>query len=91
MPRNHDPVQLKDNVEGVKLTAAILVIGDEVLSGAIKDENIYYIARYLTSPGIDIGEIRIVPDGAPSIVEAVVPIAVPLLRRPARRVLTKLV
>jgi molybdenum cofactor synthesis domain-containing protein len=44
------------------ITAAILVIGDEILSGRTKDKNIGYIAEYLTNIGIDLREVRIVPD-----------------------------
>ena len=44
------------------VTAAILVIGDEILSGRTKDKNIGYIAEYLTGLGIELREVRIVPD-----------------------------
>ncbi|GJD47685.1 Putative competence-damage inducible protein [Methylobacterium crusticola] len=53
------------------VTAAILVIGDEILSGRTKDKNIGYIAEYLTSSGIDLREVRVVPDVAEEIVAAV--------------------
>jgi molybdenum cofactor synthesis domain-containing protein len=53
------------------VTAAVLVIGDEILSGRTKDKNIGTIADYLTAIGIDLREVRIVPDEAPMIVEAV--------------------
>ena len=36
------------------VTAALLVIGDEILSGRTKDKNIGYIAEYLTAVGIDL-------------------------------------
>jgi molybdenum cofactor synthesis domain-containing protein len=52
------------------VTAAILVIGDEILSGRTKDKNIGYIADYLGALGIDLKEVRIVPDEEPMIVEA---------------------
>lgn len=45
-----------------RVTAAILVIGDEILSGRTKDKNIGYIAEYLTNIGIDLREVRVVPD-----------------------------
>ncbi|MEZ5878182.1 MAG: competence/damage-inducible protein A [Tepidamorphaceae bacterium] len=51
--------------------AAILVIGDEILSGRTKDKNIGYIAEYLTAIGIDVREVRVVPDDAPGIVAAI--------------------
>jgi molybdenum cofactor synthesis domain-containing protein len=44
------------------VTAALLVIGDEILSGRTKDKNIGYIAEYLTNIGIDLREVRVVPD-----------------------------
>ncbi len=44
------------------VTAAILVIGDEILSGRTKDKNIGYIAEYLTNIGIDLREVRVVSD-----------------------------
>ena len=53
------------------ITAAILVIGDEILSGRTKDKNIGTIADFLTAAGIDLREVRIVPDEAAMIVEAV--------------------
>ena len=53
------------------VTAAVLVIGDEILSGRTKDRNIGYIADCLTALGIDLKEVRIVPDEARAIVEAV--------------------
>jgi len=53
------------------VTAAILVIGDEILSGRTKDKNIGYIADYLGQIGIDLREVRIVPDVEDDIVEAV--------------------
>jgi molybdenum cofactor synthesis domain-containing protein len=53
------------------VTAALLVIGDEILSGRTKDKNIGYIAEYLTSLGIDLDEVRIVGDEEGEIVEAV--------------------
>ncbi|MEQ8696671.1 MAG: competence/damage-inducible protein A [Bauldia litoralis] len=53
------------------VTAAILVIGDEILSGRTKDKNIGYIAEYLTAIGIDVREVRIVSDVEDDIVAAV--------------------
>ncbi len=44
------------------VTAALLIIGDEILSGRTKDKNIGYIAQYLTDLGIDLREVRVVPD-----------------------------
>ena len=53
------------------VTAALLVIGDEILSGRTKDKNIGFIAEYLTGIGIDLKEVRVVPDEEPEIVAAV--------------------
>ena len=52
------------------VTAAVLVIGDEILSGRTKDANIGYIAEYLTNIGIDLREARVVPDIEAEIVAA---------------------
>jgi molybdenum cofactor synthesis domain-containing protein len=52
------------------ITAAVLVIGDEILSGRTKDKNIGYIAEYLTTIGIDLKEVRVVPDEEAEIVTA---------------------
>jgi molybdenum cofactor synthesis domain-containing protein len=56
--------------ETTPVTAAILVIGDEILSGRTKDKNIGYIAEYLTNIGIDLREVRVVPDIQDEIVQA---------------------
>jgi molybdenum cofactor synthesis domain-containing protein len=52
------------------VTAGLLVIGDEILSGRTKDKNIGYTAEYLTAIGIDLKEVRVVPDDEPEIVAA---------------------
>lgn len=52
------------------VTAAMLVIGDEILSGRTKDKNIGYIAEYMTALGIDLREVRVVPDIEEEIVTA---------------------
>src|SRR5919106_3232055 len=52
------------------VTAGILVIGDEILSGRTKDKNIGFIAEYLTNIGIDLKEVRIVADDEADIVAA---------------------
>lgn len=55
----------------VTVTAALLVIGDEILTGRTKDKNIGYIAEYLTAIGVDLREVRVVPDVEEEIVLAV--------------------
>jgi len=52
-------------------TAAMLVIGDEILSGRTRDANMYHLAGQLTAIGIDLKEVRVVSDDAPAIVAAV--------------------
>jgi molybdenum cofactor synthesis domain-containing protein len=52
-------------------TAAVLLIGDEILSGRTKDRNLGFIADYLTALGIDLMEARVVPDVEAEIVAAV--------------------
>ncbi len=52
-------------------TAAVLLIGDEVLSGRTKDKNLGFIADYLTAIGIDLKEARVVGDTEQAIVEGV--------------------
>src|ERR1700749_1526323 len=53
------------------VTAAVLVIGNEILSGRTKDANLNYIAAGLTEIGIRLMEARVVPDIEARIVEAV--------------------
>ena len=53
------------------VTAAMLVIGDEILSGRTKDRNIGHLADIMTAIGVDLSEVRIVPDVEDEIVAAV--------------------
>ncbi len=53
-----------------RITAAVLVIGDEILSGRTKDKNIATIAQRLTEAGIDLKEVRVVADEEADIVDA---------------------
>jgi molybdenum cofactor synthesis domain-containing protein len=52
-------------------TAALLIIGDEILSGRIQDRNVAPIALWLNLQGIRLSEVRVVPDVTEKIVEAV--------------------
>jgi len=52
-------------------TAAMLVIGDEILSGRTLDSNTNHLAKELTSHGIDLREVRVVSDEPAAIVGAV--------------------
>ena len=51
--------------------AALLVIGDEILSGRTQDKNIAQVAAWLGVQGIRLAEVRVVPDDTAAIVEAV--------------------
>ena len=53
------------------ITAALIIIGDEILSGRTEDENIFYIARYLNDIGIALRVVRVVRDLEDEIVAAV--------------------
>ncbi len=57
--------------QGDIITAAVLVIGDEILSGRTHDRNIGAIAEHLTSIGIALREVRVVGDVREEIVAAV--------------------
>ncbi|WP_420857902.1 competence/damage-inducible protein A [Marivivens marinus] len=52
-------------------TAAMLVIGDEILSGRTRDANMHHLAQELSKVGIDLKEVRVVSDDAGAIVAAV--------------------
>ncbi|WP_435165922.1 competence/damage-inducible protein A [Falsirhodobacter sp. 1013] len=51
-------------------TAAMLVIGDEILSGRTRDSNSHHLAQELTVAGIDLREVRFIADDHATIVEA---------------------
>jgi molybdenum cofactor synthesis domain-containing protein len=52
-------------------TAALVVIGDEILSGRTQDANVAQVAAWLNGQGIRLAEVRMVPDVEGRIVEAV--------------------
>ncbi|MDO6590910.1 competence/damage-inducible protein A [Loktanella sp. D2R18] len=52
-------------------TAAMLVIGDEILSGRTRDANMHHLAGELTAVGVDLREVRVVSDDRPAIIAAV--------------------
>ncbi len=56
--------------EEAPATAAVLVIGDEILSGRTQDVNTRYIAQYLAGIGVDLREARVVPDDEAEIIAA---------------------
>jgi len=58
--------------QGEKIwTAALVVIGDEILSGRTQDKNIAQLASWLQVQGIRLAEVRVVPDVESAIVAAV--------------------
>jgi molybdenum cofactor synthesis domain-containing protein len=65
-----EPTRTAGGNDGI-VTAALCIIGDEILSGRTKDKNIGYIADYLTAIGIQLKEVRIVPDEEAEIIAAV--------------------
>ncbi|WP_045387788.1 molybdopterin-binding protein [Falsirhodobacter sp. alg1] len=52
-------------------TAAMIVIGDEILSGRTRDSNSNHLAKELTAAGVDLREVRFIPDDHAIIVETV--------------------
>jgi molybdenum cofactor synthesis domain-containing protein len=64
-------MQATEERENRATTAAFLVIGDEILSGRTKDQNIGFVADTLTDIGVDLMEVRVVGDAEAAIVEAV--------------------
>ena len=57
--------------EGATVTAAVLIIGNEILSGRTQDVNLNYLAKMLGSWGIQVREARVVPDIEAEIINAV--------------------
>jgi len=53
------------------VTAALLVIGDEILSGRTADRNIHYVAEHMTRVGIRLIEVRVIADEVGAIIGAV--------------------
>ncbi|HEY3798104.1 MAG TPA: competence/damage-inducible protein A [Caulobacteraceae bacterium] len=53
-----------------RVTAAVLIIGDEILSGRTQDTNLNFIAKYIGTYGVDLAEARVVPDIKEEIIAA---------------------
>ena len=58
-------------IKATRVSAAMIAIGDELLSGRTQDKNIAHLARFLNVKGIDLAEVRIVADDSEAIVGAV--------------------
>ena len=54
-----------------EISAAIIIIGNEVLSGRTKDLNTSTLATWLNSLGISVGEVRVIPDIEKIIIDTV--------------------
>ena len=50
------------NNKSNKVNAAIIIIGNEILSGRTQEENLAYISKWLNSLGVKVEEVRIIPD-----------------------------
>ena len=57
--------------QNTKFNAAILIIGNEILSGRTQDTNTSTIAQWLNSIGVKVNEVRVIPDIENTIVETV--------------------
>ena len=57
--------------ENSKFNAAILIIGNEILSGRTQDTNTSTLATWLNSLGVKVGEVRIIPDVEETIINSV--------------------
>lgn len=57
--------------KAISVTAGLVVIGDEILSGRTQDQNIAYLARWLNEEGVFLKEVRVVSDDTGAIIEAV--------------------
>ena len=53
-------------------TAALVIIGNEILSGRTQDTNTSWIAERLTERGIELGEVRVIPDREDVIIDTVI-------------------
>lgn len=54
-----------------KVTACVLIIGNEILSGRTEDKNLMYLARILNERGVQVAECRVIPDDKTIIVNAI--------------------
>ncbi len=68
---SHNRAAARDKQQMTNPTAAMITIGDEILSGRTRDTNMPHLAAALTELGIDLRETRVVPDVAAEIIAAV--------------------
>ena len=57
--------------KNTKVNAAILIIGNEILSGRTQDTNTSTLATWLNSIGVTVGEVRVIPDIEKTIIDTV--------------------
>jgi molybdenum cofactor synthesis domain-containing protein len=57
--------------KNIKVNAAILIIGNEILSGRTQDTNTSTLAIWLNSIGVKVGEVRVIPDIEKTIIDTV--------------------
>ena len=55
--------------KNTKVNAAILIIGNEILSGRTQDTNTSTLATWLNSIGVKVGEVRVIPDIEKTIID----------------------
>ena len=53
------------------MNAAIIIIGNEILSGRTQDKNVAYLSKWLNDLGVRVEEVRIIPDLEKRIVSTV--------------------
>ena len=58
-------------IKNIQVNAAILIIGNEILSGRTLDTNTSTLALWLNSIGVKVGEVRVIPDIEQTIIENV--------------------
>jgi molybdenum cofactor synthesis domain-containing protein len=66
----HSENNIEKQANGEAIQAALLIIGDEILSGRTQDKNLAWLADYLGKLGIEFAEVRVVPDVQERIVVA---------------------
>ena len=57
--------------KNTKVNAAILIIGNEILSGRTQDTNTSTLAVWLNSLGVQVNEVRVIPDTKKTIIDLV--------------------
>ena len=57
--------------KNTKVNAAILIIGNEILSGRTQDTNTSTLATWLNSIGVKVGEVRVIPDIEKTIIDTI--------------------